>query len=157
MFLFGSLSCQSTITRLDKHSLLADLHNRRTCRQALENNPTLMKGATILDVGCGTGILSLFAARAGAKQVIAIDAAPRIVEFAAKNCIANGYSSSTGGPIHVIAGAPSRMSCVPMLCSGAVLHELIMNLPCCSVTLCCVAAMAGYLSARIDVQVRQRS
>lgn len=39
-------------------------------RDALEGNPTLMRGAKVLDVGCGTGILSMFAARAGASTVI---------------------------------------------------------------------------------------
>lgn len=39
-------------------------------RDAIMQNPALMKGAKVLDVGCGTGILSMFAAKAGASQVI---------------------------------------------------------------------------------------
>ena len=59
----------------------------------------------MLDIGCGTGILSLFAARAGAAQVVAVDGSERIAEFAEKNCIANKLHVSTGGPITVVSGS----------------------------------------------------
>jgi SAM-dependent methyltransferase len=47
---------------------------------------------TVLDFGCGTGVLSLFAARAGARKVIAVDRSPFIKtaqEIARKNAFEN--------------------------------------------------------------------
>jgi ribosomal protein L11 methylase PrmA len=48
------------------------------------SNKALFAGATVIDVGCGTGILSIFAAQAGAARVIGIDASRDIPKIARK-------------------------------------------------------------------------
>lgn len=47
----------------------------------------------VLDIGCGTGILSIFAARAGAKHVYAIDNA-EIAEYAREIVKRNKFDST---------------------------------------------------------------
>ncbi|MGY9081631.1 MAG: 50S ribosomal protein L11 methyltransferase [Acidimicrobiales bacterium] len=49
-------------------------------------------GARVLDVGCGTGILSIAAARLGAKAVLGIDLDYDILEVADANVEANGVA-----------------------------------------------------------------
>jgi protein arginine N-methyltransferase 3 len=68
-------------------------------RDFVEKNADVFAGKVVLDVGCGTGILSLFCARAGAKKVFAVDnsqIATRAKEIISKN----GYADK----IEVIQG-----------------------------------------------------
>jgi len=53
--------------------MLKDEVRMRSYRNSIINNKHLFKDKIVLDVGCGTGILSLFAARAGAKKVFGVD------------------------------------------------------------------------------------
>ena len=52
-----------------------------TYKQAILRNAYLFEGKTVLDIGCGTGILSFFAAKAGAAHVYGIDCAD-IINYA---------------------------------------------------------------------------
>lgn len=52
--------------------MLKDQVRTLTYRNAMYHNKHLFKGKVVLDVGCGTGILSMFAARAGANHVYGV-------------------------------------------------------------------------------------
>lgn len=68
--------------------MLKDEVRTRTYMNAIMQNKHLFRDKIVLDVGCGTGILSMFAARAGAKHVYGIDMAS-IVDYAKKIVAAN--------------------------------------------------------------------
>ena len=62
----------------------------RMCVAALQRVVT--PGCSVLDVGCGSGVLSVVAARLGAGHVVAIDVAPEAVRATAENAARNGVS-----------------------------------------------------------------
>ena len=53
--------------------MLQDSVRTLAYKDSIMRNPHLFKDKVVLDIGCGTGILSLFAADAGASHVYAID------------------------------------------------------------------------------------
>ncbi|KAL7629296.1 Nuclear SAM-dependent mono-and asymmetric methyltransferase [Parahypoxylon ruwenzoriense] len=69
--------------------MLKDEVRTRSYMNAIVQNKHLFKDKVVLDVGCGTAILSMFAVRAGAKHVIGVDMSTII--FKAKEIVkANG-------------------------------------------------------------------
>lgn len=69
--------------------MLKDAVRTESYRDFIYSNPHLFKDKVVLDVGCGTGILSMFCARAGARKVIAVDNS-EILHKALQNVWENG-------------------------------------------------------------------
>jgi len=73
--------------------MLKDTVRTLTYRNSMLDNKHLFRDKVILDVGCGTGILCMFAAKAGAKKVIGVDMS-NIIDQAKKIIHANGFSDT---------------------------------------------------------------
>lgn len=75
--------------------MLKDSVRTETYKKAMINNMCNFKDKVVLDVGSGTGILSMFAVEAGAKHVYAIEMA-QIAKLSKKIIEKNGFSGSFG-------------------------------------------------------------
>ena len=62
----------------------------RMCMELLET--LIVGGEKVIDVGCGSGILSISAAKLGAGDILGIEVESRSVEVALENCKLNGIS-----------------------------------------------------------------
>jgi len=72
--------------------MLKDTVRTKTYMRSIKNNKHLFKDKVVLDIGCGTGILCMFAAQAGAKKVIGIEMAS--ISHKAREIVkANGFEN----------------------------------------------------------------
>jgi protein arginine N-methyltransferase 3 len=81
------------------HEMLNDQVRTESYREAILSNGDSFKGKTVLDVGCGTGILAMFSAKSGASKVYGIDQS-EIVYKAMDIIRENNYHET----IHLIKG-----------------------------------------------------
>ncbi|MFS7916696.1 putative methyltransferase [Helianthus anomalus] len=72
--------------------MLKDVVRTKTYQNVIYKNKFLFKDKIVLDVGAGTGILSLFCAKAGAKHVYAIECS-QMADMAQEIVKANGFSN----------------------------------------------------------------
>ncbi|OQV05795.1 hypothetical protein CLAIMM_10467 [Cladophialophora immunda] len=70
-------------------SMIKDRIRTDAYRDFIYDHKHLFKDKVVLDVGCGTGILSMFCAKAGARLVIAVDNSG-IIDKARENVFSNG-------------------------------------------------------------------
>lgn len=68
--------------------VFAPTHTSRTIAEALEIQP----GDTVIDVGCGSGVLSFVAARLGAGGVYGVDLSDEAIAVARRNAEALGHA-----------------------------------------------------------------
>ena len=80
------------IARSQMHSMLSD--NSRCERYARAIQSTITSEDTVLDIGAGTGLLSLLAAESGAKSVHAAEMFPALASLAKRVIKDNGYERS---------------------------------------------------------------
>ncbi|KAK2452075.1 putative protein arginine N-methyltransferase [Trifolium repens] len=72
--------------------MLKDTVRTKTYQNVIYQNRFLFKDKVVLDVGAGTGILSLFCAKAGAAHVYAVECS-QMADRAKEIVVANGYSN----------------------------------------------------------------
>jgi ribosomal protein L11 methyltransferase len=96
------------------------------CLEALETIP--LAGASVLDVGCGTAILSIAAGKLGASRVLGIDIDPVAVKAAEANVADNGETER----IRIVQGdllSPSLESGYDVLVANILRDILIRMMP----------------------------
>ena len=76
-----------------------------------------LSGQTVVEVGCGSGILSLSAARAGATSVVALDINPAAVQAARINAKKNNLPQVTSLHSDLFSALPANKTFDVIICS----------------------------------------
>lgn len=121
----------------------------RLCLQAVERH--IAAGATVLDVGTGSGILAIGAAKMGATTVLALDVDPVAVQAARDNVAANGVAAMVRvrhGSILPDRRLPARFV-DPHAGSYSVVEEGLFDLVLANILAPVIIAMAPALAARL--------
>ena len=102
---FGSGEHETTMSCLEELEKLEDLRDKK-----------------VLELGCGTGILALAAAKLGAREVVAVDIDPKAVKLSRENAQLNGQA------VDVIQGslgdAPGRFHLIMANIHGDILMDM---------------------------------
>jgi ribosomal protein L11 methyltransferase len=94
------------------------------CLEALSALP--LEGKSLLDVGTGSGILAIAAAKRGASPVVAVDIDPLAVDAARENAVRNGVAIPVGQGS--AADVPGRFDVVVANIVSAVLQRIAPDL-----------------------------
>jgi len=92
------------------------------CLRELER--LVRPGAKVLDLGCGSGILAIAAAKLGAGHVLALDVDPQAVEAARRNVEANGVAHLVEVKAGTLESASAGFDLILANISGLTLERL---------------------------------
>ena len=84
-------------------------------------------GEAVLDVGCGSGILSICASKLGAKSCNAYDIDPVAVKVTKENAIASGCSNITAGTSDLLRGVEKKADGYDV-CVANIVAEIILRM-----------------------------
>jgi ribosomal protein L11 methyltransferase len=85
---------------------------------------------TVMDIGCGSGILSAAAVKLGARRVLAVDIDPASVKSTQENCGLNGVSSHVSiekGSVALVCSGHFEIATAPLVVAN-ILASVIMSL-----------------------------
>jgi ribosomal protein L11 methyltransferase len=98
----------------------------RMCLEWLDERSQRGDRPTVFDLGTGSGILAIAAAKLGARRVTASDIDPLACETAIRNVAANGVSKSVSV---VAAGQPDRIGRCDVVVANLTADDLITLMP----------------------------